>query len=237
MTIRVLIADDQPVVRDGLAMLLGLIDDVQVVATAADGAEAVQRARAERPDVVLMDLRMPRLEGAEATREIVDSLPETRVLVLTTYADDQFLFPALEAGARGYLTKDATAEEIEQAIRAVVAGRTHLDPAVQARLVSALVEQTPSSSTAAAAHPPASALPDELTPREAEVLELIATGLSNSEIAEKLVLSNATVKTHVNRIFYKTGARDRAQAVRYAYQHGLAGHESVEPNEGASREQ
>jgi DNA-binding NarL/FixJ family response regulator len=222
MTVRVVIADDQPVVRDGLAMLLGLIDDVEVVATAADGVEAVERVRSERPDIVLMDLRMPRLEGAEATREILTSLPETRVLVLTTYADDQFLFPALEAGARGYLTKEATAEEIEQAIRAVIAGQTHLDPAVQERLVSAVLEQTPLTPVAEPGSASASGFPDELTPREAEVLKLIAAGRSNSEIAEKLVLSNATVKTHVNRIFYKTGSRDRAQAVRYAYQHGLA---------------
>ena len=222
MTIRVLIADDQPVVRDGLAMLLGLLDDVEIVATAADGVEAVERACAERPDIVLMDLRMPRLEGADATRKILASVPDTRVLVLTTYADDEFLFPALQAGARGYLTKDATAEEIEHAIRALVAGQTHLDPAVQQRLVAAVLDQ---------AHPPAAGeaqselradLPDELTPREAEVLKLIAAGLSNREIADELVLSNATVKTHINRIFYKTGARDRAQAVRYAYQHGLA---------------
>ena len=222
MTIRVLIADDQPVVRDGLAMLLGLIDDVEIVATAADGIEAVERARAERPDIVLMDLRMPRLEGADATRQILAAYPETRVLVLTTYADDQFLFPALQAGARGYLTKDATAEEIEHAIRALIAGQTHLDPAVQQRLVAAVLDQT--SPTPLGEPMPASApsLPDELTPREIEVLKLIALGLSNSEIADKLVLSNATIKTHINRIFYKTGARDRAQAVRYAYKHGLA---------------
>src|SRR5947209_17684245 len=140
MTIRVLIGDDQPVVREGLAMLLGLIEDLEVVATAEDGVEAVERVRSEMPDVVLMDLRMPRLDGAGAIREILASLPNTRVLVLTTYADDQFLFPALEAGARGYLTKEATAEEIERAIRAVAAGRTHLDPAVQDRLVSAALE-------------------------------------------------------------------------------------------------
>lgn len=232
MTIRVLIADDQPVVRDGLSMLLGLIDDVEVAATAADGVEAVQRTIAERPDVVLIDLQMPRLTGAEATREILAELPETRVLVLTTYADDESLFPALRAGARGYLTKDATAEEIEQAIRALVAGDTHLDPIVQERLVSAVLDQAPqipAADVAAAAGeadaaPPRSplVLPDRLTPREAEVLKLIAAGLSNAEIAKKLVLSNATVKTHVNRIFYKIGARDRAQAVRYAYRHGLA---------------
>jgi DNA-binding NarL/FixJ family response regulator len=222
MTIRVLIADDQPVVRDGLAMLLGLIDDVEIVSTAADGVEAVERARATRPDIVLIDLRMPRLEGAEATRQIVDSLPETRVLVLTTYAEDEFLFPALQAGARGYLTKDATAEEIEQAIRALIAGRTHLDPTVQQRLVTAVLDQAPPTPTTEAVPPSPQDLPDDLTPREVEVLTLIAGGLSNSEIADRLVLSNATVKTHINRIFYKTGARDRAQAVRYAFKHGLA---------------
>ena len=224
MTIRVLIADDQPVVRDGLAMLLGLIDDVEIVATAADGIEAVERARSERPDIVLMDLRMPGLEGAEATRQILSALPDIRVLVLTTYADDDFFFPALQAGARGYLTKDATAEEIEHAIRALIAGQTHLDPAIQQRLVTAVLVQTPPAPTTEPAPTTRPDLPDELTPREVEVLKLIAAGLSNTEIADKLVLSNATVKTHINRIFYKTGARDRAQAVRYAYQHGLTQH-------------
>jgi DNA-binding NarL/FixJ family response regulator len=222
VTIRILIADDQPVVRDGLAMLLGLIDDVEVVATAADGVEAVERACAERPDIVLMDLRMPRMEGAEATSQILALLPETRVLVLTTYSDDEFLFPALQAGARGYLTKDATAEEIEHAIRAIVAGQTHLDPAIQQRLVTAVLDQTLPPAASDTTPLPGSDLPDQLTPRELEVLKLIASGRSNQEIADALVLSNATVKTHINRIFYKTGARDRAQAVRYAYQHGLA---------------
>ena len=222
MTIRVLIADDQRVVRDGLATLLGLLDDVEIVATAADGVEAVERACAERPDIVLMDLRMPRLEGADATRQILASVPETRVLVLTTYADDEFLFPALQAGARGYLTKDATAEEIEHAIRALVAGHTHLDPAVQQRLVAAVLDQAQPPGEGEPRSGPRADLPDQLTRREVEVLKLIAAGLSNREIAEALVLSSATVKTHINRIFYKTGARDRAQAVRYAYQHGLA---------------
>jgi DNA-binding NarL/FixJ family response regulator len=169
---------------------------------------------------------MPGIEGAEATRRILATLPQTRVLVLTTYADDDFLFPALQAGARGYLTKDATAEQIEEAIRALVAGRTHLDPAVQERLVAAVVApapagvQTPTNPAAQPTPPPG--LPDDLTPREVEVLKLIAAGLSNREIAAELVLSGATVKTHVNRIFSQTGARDRAQAVRYAYRHGLA---------------
>jgi len=210
--IRVLVADDQRVVRDGLTMLVGLIDGVEVVGTAADGIEAVACAQRERPDVVLMDLRMPQLDGAEATRQIRATLPETQVLVLTTYSDDESLFPALRAGARGYLTKDATAEEIEQAIRALAAGRTHLDPAVQERLVAAVLESAPARDDVA---------PDELTPREAEVLKLIATGLSNAEIAAALVVSDATVKTHVNHIFSKTGARDRAQAVNYAFRHGL----------------
>jgi DNA-binding NarL/FixJ family response regulator len=213
--IRVVVVDDQRVVRDGLTMLVGLIDGVDVVGTAADGAEAIELVERERPDVVLMDLRMPRIDGAEATRQIRSGLPDTQVLVLTTYADDDSLFPALQAGARGYLTKDASAEEIEHAIRALVAGQTHLNPAVQQRLVSAAL-QTRHGGTA---EPPA--LPDSLTPREAEVLKLIAAGLSNAEIAETLVVSAATVKTHVNRVFYKTGARDRAQAVRYAYKHGI----------------
>ena len=214
-SIRVLIADDQRVVRDGLTMLVGLIDGVEVVGTASDGIEAVERAESERPDVVLMDLRMPAMDGAEATRRIRAALPETQVLVLTTYADDQSLFPALQAGARGYLTKDASAEEIEQAIRALAAGRTHLDPTIQQRLVAAVLEAQPRQPT------PAEPLPDDLSPREVEVLKLIATGLSNTEIAAALFLSNATIKTHINRIFSKTGARDRAQAVRYAYQHGM----------------
>jgi DNA-binding NarL/FixJ family response regulator len=213
--IRVLIADDQRVVRDGLTMLVGLIDDVEVVGTAGDGLAAVEGAEREHPDVVLMDLRMPGMEGAEATRRIRASLPATQVLVLTTYGDDESMFPALRAGARGYLTKDASAEEIEQAIRALAAGRTHLDAAVQQRLVAAVLDVGPSAT--AAAQP----LPDDLSPREAEVLKLIAAGLSNTEIAAALFVSSATVKTHVNRIFAKVGARDRAQAVGYAYQHGL----------------
>jgi DNA-binding NarL/FixJ family response regulator len=214
--IRVLIADDQRVVRDGLTMLVGLIDGVEVVGAASNGLEAVELAERDRPDVVLMDLRMPELDGAEATRRIRASVPQTQVLVLTTYADDASLFPALEAGARGYLTKEASAEEIEQAIRAVAAGRTHLDPAVQQRLVAAALGGQP----ATPAEP--TELPDGLTPREAEVLKLIAAGLSNAEIAGTLVVGAATVKTHVNHILAKTGARDRAQAVRYAFDHGIA---------------
>jgi DNA-binding NarL/FixJ family response regulator len=221
--IRVLIADDQRVVREGLSMLIGLIDDVKVVGVACDGAEAVRLAEAHQPDVVLMDLRMPDLDGIAATAQLRERLPAARVLVLTTYADEDAIVPALQAGARGYLTKDASAEQIETAIRAVHAGQTHLDPAVQERLVAAVISRPPSPDFADPGSPAARARrpPDGLTIREAEVLSLLASGLSNAEIAQRLYLSHATVKTHINRIFAKTGVRDRAQAVRYAYQHGL----------------
>ena len=199
-------------------MLVRLIDDVEVVGTACDGAEAVRLAEAHRPDVVLMDLRMPGTDGIAATADLRERLPATRVLVLTTYADEDAIVPALQAGAQGYLTKDASAEQIETAIRAVHAGQTHLDPAVQERLVAAVIGRPPPGEPPGPGQKP----PDGLTAREAEVLTLLASGLSNAEIARSLYLSNATVKTHINRIFAKTGARDRAQAVRYAYQHGLA---------------
>jgi DNA-binding NarL/FixJ family response regulator len=212
--IRVLIADDQRVVREGLSMLVALIDDVEVVGAAGDGAEAVRLAETHHPDVILMDLRMPDLDGIAATALLCERLPAARVLVLTTYADEDAIVPALRAGAKGYLTKDASAEQIEAAIRAVHAGQTHLDPAVQERLVAAVTR--PPDPADLAAKPP-----DGLTAREAEVLVLLASGLSNAEIAQRLYLSHATVKTHINRIFAKTGVRDRAQAVRYAYQHGL----------------
>jgi len=208
--IRVLLADDQRVVREGLAMLLGLLPGIEVVGTAADGEEAVALTVARAPDVVLMDLRMPRLDGIEATRRIADLRPQARVIALTTYADEPTVLRALRAGARGYLTKDAGADEIKAAIGAVARGEAVLDPAVQAHVLAGLAE--------AGGGP---VLPDGLTPREAEVLTLIAGGLSNAQIAERLVVSHATVKSHVNRVFAKAGVRDRAQAVAYAYRNRL----------------
>jgi DNA-binding NarL/FixJ family response regulator len=215
--VRVLIADDQRVVRDGLVLLIGLLPEVEVAGTAADGAEAVERARTLQPDVVLMDLRMPRCDGVEATRQLRELDPGIKVIVLTTYADDRSVIDALRAGARGYLTKDAGAEEIRQALVQVVSGQAVIDPAVQHHLVDAIAVSPPP----AAGDLPERQLPDGLTHREAEVLELIAEGLSNAEIASLLVVSEATVKSHVNHLLAKIGARDRAQAVGYAFRHGV----------------
>jgi DNA-binding NarL/FixJ family response regulator len=212
--IRVLVADDQRVVREGLTMVLGLLPDVDVVGAASDGREAVDLAEQLRPDVVLMDLRMPHCDGVEATRRLRDRVPGSRVVVLTTYSDDRSVLEALRAGARGYLTKDAGGAEIRAALRHVLDDAAVIDPAVQHHLVDAIAAGTPG--------PPAvSELSGGLTPREAEVLALIATGLSNTEIAGRLFISEATVKTHVNHLLTKIEARDRAQAVAYAYQHGL----------------
>ena len=212
--IRVLLADDQRVVREGLGTLLGLLDGIELVGTAADGEEALTLARELDPDVVLMDLRMPRCDGISAIRRLSDRGERPRAIALTTYADDASVLGALRAGARGYLTKDAGADQIRAAVEAVARGEAALDPAVQHHVIAALSEPAPAESSPD--------LPDGLTPREVEVLALIAEGLTNAEIAGRLVVSGATVKTHVNHIFAKTGARDRAQAVVYAYGHGLA---------------
>ena len=219
--IRVLAADDQRVVREGLAMLLGLLPDVEVVGTAADGEEALTLAGELRPDVILMDLRMPRVDGVEATRRLRASHPEIKVVVLTTYADDRSVIDALRAGALGYLTKDAGADEIRQALQRVASGQASLDPAVQMHLVEAIATAATAATTDVTSAPAASQLPDGLTPREVEVLGLIGAGLSNTEIAAQLFVSEATVKSHVNHMLPKIGARDRAQAVGYAYRHGL----------------
>ncbi|MEU8513018.1 response regulator transcription factor [Kitasatospora sp. NPDC048722] len=227
-TTRVLVADDQTVVREGIVMLLGLLPGIEVVGAAADGEEAVALVERHHPDVVLMDLRMPRVDGVEATRRIRAAHPETEVVVLTTYADDDSLFPALQAGARGYLTKDAGGEEIARAIADVRSGAAGLSPQVQLRLLERLSEGRkafPAPPEPAPAQPAArvAELPDGLTAREAEVLALIAEGLSNGEIAQRLFVSPATVKTHINNLFAKTAVRDRAQAVAYAFRHGITG--------------
>jgi DNA-binding NarL/FixJ family response regulator len=219
--IRVLIADDQAAVREGLALLLETMSEVTVTGQAADGLEAAALAAEQNPDVVLMDLNMPRADGIEATSRILAANPEIRVVVLTTYEDDTSIVGALRAGALGYLTKSATRADIERAVKAAAAGQAILDPAVQRQLLAA-------ATGASAARTPASAkaepepTADDLSPREADVLRLIAAGHSNREIAKKLFVGEATVKSHINRIFTKTGCRDRAQAVQYAFTHGYA---------------
>jgi DNA-binding NarL/FixJ family response regulator len=211
--VTVVVADDQAAVREGLVLLLGTLPGISVVGQAEDGVAAVETVAATHPQVALMDLNMPRCDGVEATRRIRADHPGTKVVVLTTYSDDESILGALQAGALGYLTKDATRAEIGRAVLAAAAGQAVLDPAVQQRLLSAAVR-------APAAQPDHD--PDELTPRESDVLRLIAEGKSNREIARVLFVSEATVKTHVNRIFAKTGSRDRTQAIRYAYTHGYA---------------
>jgi DNA-binding NarL/FixJ family response regulator len=236
VTTRVLIVDDQKVVREGLVSLIGLLPGITVVGAAIDGDDAIRQTVELGPDVVLMDLNMPRCNGVEATERLRRLQPDVAVVVLTTYSDDAWVFAALQAGARGFLTKDAGADEILRAITDVAAGHAQLDPAVQRRLLDALSsgvrfgvadKNAPPGAPGApgAPGPPADAIaepPDGLSPREAEVLAHIAAGLSNAEIAAALYVSEATVKTHINHIFSKTGLRDRAQLVGYAFRHGLA---------------
>lgn len=243
--IRVLIADDQKIVREGLVSLIGLLPGITVVGAATDGDDAVSQALELEPDVVLMDLNMPRCNGVEATERLRRLRPDILVVVLTTYSDDAWVFSALQAGARGFLTKDAGAEEIRRAITDVAAGHAQFDPSVQRRLLDALSGgdrfgaglHTADSGTSPGAEPggaqpggvpPGGAQPggadgtEGLTPREAEVLAHIAAGESNAEIAAALFVSEATVKTHINHLFSKTGVRDRAQLVGYAFRNGLA---------------
>lgn len=209
-TIRVAVADDQAIVRDGLVTLLGLLPDMEVVGEASDGEEAVALAVTAKPDVLLMDLRMPVLDGAAATARVAAEAPGTAVLVLTTYADDASIVGALRAGARGYLTKDAGRTELAAAVRAVASGQSTFAPEVGARLVGSLTAAAPAEAD------PADALLTRfpsLTRREAEVLALVSDGLSNAEIAATLFVGVATVKTHINAIFAKLAVRDRAQAI------------------------
>jgi DNA-binding NarL/FixJ family response regulator len=207
--IRVLVADDQAIVRDGFAALLATQDDFEVVATAADGEAAVRACGEHSPDVVLMDVRMPLMDGIEATRRVT---ADARVIILTTFDLDDYVYDALSAGASGFLLKDAGAERLFDAVRVVAAGEALLAPTVTRRLISEFARLKPR---------PAPAALGELTPRETAVLRLVAEGLSNREIADRLVVSDETVKTHVSRVLTKLGLRDRTQAVVAAYESGL----------------
>jgi DNA-binding NarL/FixJ family response regulator len=212
--LRIVVADDQASVREGLVVLLDLLPDIEVVGSAADGEQAVAVVAQTRPDAILLDLHMPVLDGIEATRRLTGQHPDVAVVVLTTFADDSSILAALQAGARSYLTKDADRAEIAQALRSAAAGLAVLDPAVQATLLAA--------AAAGSGRAPARELPDGLTQREAEILCMIARGKTNPDIASDLFLSAHTVKSHINRIFAKTGSVDRTAAIRYARDHDLA---------------
>lgn len=222
--IKVLVVDDQAVVRDGLRVILDAAEDLQVVGAAEDGEAAVALTDRRRPDVVLMDVRMPRMDGIEATRRILDAgLPAPKVLVLSTFGEDEYVYGALHAGASGFLLKDAQPAQIRDAVRAVAGGDRLLAPELTRRLIEEFVRR----------RPPASGTPPELaelTERELEVARLVAHGLSNGEIADRLVLSPGTVKTHVAHVLQKTGLRDRIQLVVLAYESGL-----VEPGRGSDQ--
>ncbi|MCK9926609.1 response regulator transcription factor [Frankia sp. Mgl5] len=215
MSIRLLIVDDQELIRTGLRLILEALDDFEVVGEAADGQEALARAEELRPDVVLLDIRMPRMDGVETTARLTGGglTPPPRVLILTTFDLDEYVFGALRAGAAGFLLKDASRERLIEAIHVLHAGDVLLSPAITRRLVETFTART---------RPPTPpGLLDELTPREREVLVLVARGLSNTEIAERLVVTEATVKSHVGAIFAKLGLRDRVQAVVLAYENGV----------------
>lgn len=223
MTIRLVVADDQAVVRDGLVLLLSTAPDLSIVGVAADGAEAVEVTLREQPDVALVDLRMPKLDGAGVTAALAEQAPGVRVLILTTYADDDAVLPALRAGAAGYLTKDTTGEALMAAVREVAAGRTVLDAAVQARLVALLREPASDSPAVPAAESPLDDGREGLTPREIDVVRLVADGLSNKQIARRLFVSEATVKTHLNHVLAKLDVEGRPGLVAWAWRQGLAG--------------
>jgi DNA-binding NarL/FixJ family response regulator len=221
VSITVVVADDQATIREALSMMLDLLPDISVVASAANGEEAVAAVARHRPDVLLTDLRMPVMDGAAATAQVCELYAETAVVLLTTFDDEASILSALQAGARGYLTKDAGRDEIASAIRAAAAGQSVMDPGVQMRLLRAATGRS-SQEPAQAQAPADDAVLDELTTREREVLGLIAGGLSNREIARRMVVSEATVKTHINNLFAKLQLRDRSHAMRFAFDHGLA---------------
>lgn len=215
--IRVVLADDQAVVRDGLSLLLSTSADIEVVAVAGDGAAAVRAVLTHSPDVALLDLQMPELDGAQVTAALAERAPEVRVLILTTYAEDDAILPALRAGAVGYLTKDSSGEVLVGAIRDVAAGRTVLDPHVARRLVE-MVRAGPASQ-----QPEPASDAEGLTRREVDVVRLVAEGLSNQQIARRLVVSEATVKTHLNHVLSKLDVDGRPGLVAWAWRRGLAG--------------
>jgi DNA-binding NarL/FixJ family response regulator len=212
--LRIVVADDQASVREGLVLLLGLLPDIEVVASAADGRQAIDLVAQYQPDAILLDLRMPVIDGIEATRQLTELHPAVAIVVLTTYADDTSILAALSAGARSYLRV-----EIASALRSAVSGLSVLDPTVGAALLAAATRSAPAHEA-----PPAlpEVLPDGLTRREAEILAMMAQGMTNPDIAAQLYLSAHTVKSHINRIFAKTGSADRAAAVRYALDQHLA---------------
>ena len=209
---KVIICDDQAIVRDGLVMLLKLEPDIEVVGTAGDGTEAVEMVKDKRPDLILMDLKMPIMNGVEATREIRAKYAEVKILVLTTYADDEWVFDAIQAGASGYLLKDTPREELIKAVRGTITGKTYVDPSIAGKVL----DQVSSHQTQ-----PATLITSKLTEREIEVLRLIARGLSNADIADQLFLSDGTVRNHVSAVLAKLGVSDRTQAAVIAIQHGL----------------
>ena len=217
--LRVVVADDQASVREGLVLLLGGLPGIDVVGAAADGEQALELVAEHRPDAILLDLHMPVLDGIGATRRLAAEHPSVAIVVLTTYADDNSVIEALQAGARSYLTKDADRTDIGRALQAAAEGLTVFDPRVRATLLAAASAAAGSASAAVRAPEPA----DGLTQREVEILGLIAAGLTNPEIAQRLFLSNHPVKTHINRIFAKTGSRDRVAAVGYAQRHRIGG--------------
>ncbi|QGZ49708.1 response regulator [Streptomyces sp. QHH-9511] len=210
--IRVLIVDDQMMVREGFSVLLGAMPDIEVVGETVNGREAVAQVAALRPDVVLMDIRMPELNGIDATREIVAADADAKVLVLTTFDLDEYVYQALRAGASGFLLKDASARQLADGVRVVAAGEALLAPTVTKRLITEFAK------AAQAPRAPSLSQVGELTERETEVLVLIAQGLSNAEIADRLVVAESTIKTHVSRILVKLGLRDRTQAAVFAYE-------------------